>query len=647
MDRLVSDAEASNAQSTARRAEFLRLSADSRCTDSEREDALAASNQSRDAHRLAMSKAAAGIQLLHEGDERSNAIARIEVLDCFREVASAIHADPDESAAYEAYIDTAPLPEPSEWDDEPPEGPIDENPRKKSVATELVELAKCRYSLGMSDTGQPFAIDREGPNVALSLRGGSSSIGPKLSAAYYEKHGRATTSAARADCMAVLEGEAMNCAAIELPIRVGEADDGSHVLDLGGPDGRAVRYGPGSWEIIDRSPFTFARTGLTNELPAPVVGGNGKGLDLLRDALNVREDAWRLLVGWLVAALLRSIPHPVLALFGGQGTGKSSATKLIGLLVDPSGAPLRSAPRNEDAWATNASGSWVVPIDNLSSIQPWFSDALCRAVTGDGWVRRRLYTDGDPAVTKFQRCVIMTSIDAGALRGDLAERLLPVELERIDPSRRRTEAEITAAFRPNHGAILGALLDLVVKVLDELPRIELDELPRLADFARVLGALDRVNGWDSLDRFLGIGADLAEDVIEADPVAQAIVKLLDDRGEYHGTAQGLLKEITPEQLPKGWPTTAHHLSGAIKRAAPALRAVGIVVEQGEGRGRRSWSLSRVSGIANTASPASPASPEPLFAPIGDAGDAGDAESLTPDISSGGSAGGVRSLHPLV
>jgi hypothetical protein len=52
-----------------------------------------------------------------------------------------------------------------------------------------------------------------------------------------------------------------------------------------------------------------------------------------------------------------------------------------------------------------------VVLDNISGIPDWLSDALCRAVTGDGMVRRRLYENDDLTVLAFRRVVALTSID--------------------------------------------------------------------------------------------------------------------------------------------------------------------------------------------------------------------------------------------
>ena len=156
-------------------------------------------------------------------------------------------------------------------------------------------------------------------------------------------------------------------------------------------------------------------------------------------------------------------------------------------LIDPSPAPARENPRDAESWITQAQGSWLVGLDNLSTVPDWLSDAMCRAVTGDGDVRRRLYTDGELVVFSFRRVLAVTSIDLGALRGDLADRMLPVSLHTIDTKARKRESEGKADWQREHPRALGALLDLAADVFAALPSIKLAELPRMADFAEVLG----------------------------------------------------------------------------------------------------------------------------------------------------------------
>ena len=215
----------------------------------------------------------------------------------------------------------------------------------------------------------------------------------------------------------------------------------------------------------------------------------------------------------------------------------------------------------------------------MSSIQPWFSDTLCKAVTGDGIVERALFTDDDISVISFRRCIALTTIDAGRLAGDLAERLLAVELARIPTDRRRPDAEITTAYGAARRRILGALLDLTVEALAALPIVQLDELPRMADFARILAALDRARGWHTLDSYRTAAAEATQAVLESDPVAEAVIAFIGRGGGWQGTASELLDRITPERRPRGWPQTPRGLSGALARLAPALQAHGVIFER--------------------------------------------------------------------
>ena len=73
------------------------------------------------------------------------------------------------------------------------------------------------------------------------------------------------------------------------------------------------------------------------------------------------------MLAWLIAAIIDpDTPHPILSLFGEQGTGKSTASRRIVEVIDPSPVPLRKPPRDPERWVTAAQGSWVVGLDNLS-----------------------------------------------------------------------------------------------------------------------------------------------------------------------------------------------------------------------------------------------------------------------------------------
>lgn len=445
---------------------------------------------------------------------------------------------------------------------------------RKSAATVLVELAQARYSFGTSTDGEPFAVPLHGEPVARLLRGGKQGLRAELARRYFAEHRKAAPQQALADALLVLEGMAGDADPEVLAQRVAN-HGGARWLDLGDATGAAVRIDHAGWAVT-LPPVRFRRTVLTAALPQPAAGGD---LEELWALLNVSKVDRPLLLAWLVAALVPEIPHPVLALFGEQGTGKSTAAKVLTTLLDPSPVPLRKAPRDGDAWVTAAAGSWIVAVDNISTVPDWFSDTLCRAVTGDGDVRRQLYTDAGLALFAFRRAVILTGIDVGATRGDLADRLLVIDLDVIDERARLLDADLEHRWADAHPRILGALLDLAASVASALPYVRLERSPRMADFARILAAVDQVLGTDGFTRYADRSRNLATDSLSADPFVVEMRRQLDE--EFTGTSAALLDAIVLEDKrpPKGWPHNAREVTTLLKRQAPVMRRAGWTVRE--------------------------------------------------------------------
>ncbi|WP_206313587.1 ATP-binding protein [Streptomyces coryli] len=490
---------------------------------------------------------------------------------------------------------------------------VESDGKGPSQASQLVALARERFEVFMSEDGRPYAVTKGGPNIALPLRG-KAGLRSQLARIYTETSGgNVPSQAALADAMTVLEGIASIAEPRTPQLRA--ARHGERIIvDLATTDGRCVQIGPDGWTRSPRSPVLFRRSGAMKALPEPI--RDGDGLAVLRSLMNTSDAGFRLLTAWLVAAFIPDLPHPILTFRGEQGTGKSKGASMVIGIVDPSGAPKRTAPRDVKSWATQAFNSWALCLDNVSYIPDWLSDALCRAVTGDGIVDRALYTDDDVVVLEFRRVLSMTTIDAGALAGDLAERLLTIELHTIPDRQRREEAELDRTFRDAHPAILASLFDLLSEVLRVLPNVTLTAHPRMADFARVLAAVDDVTGWDTQGSYQATAADAVADVLEGEPFARAVVDLVRAAGPAGVcmTAADILGKVaTPEKLPRRWPKDATRAGGHLKRLAPALRAIGIDVEdtQREPDGNRSR-LYRLTGVEGSCIPApgAPGAPEP-------------------------------------
>lgn len=467
---------------------------------------------------------------------------------------------------------------------------------KKSAATRLTGLARDRYTFAHTPAGEPFAVPISGAKVVRLLRGSSASLRAELAATYLDIFGSPPTSQALADAILALEGIALQGESVDLALRVGMCD-GALWIDLGDETGEVIRVDPSGWSVVAGSPVLHRRTALTAPMVRPSASPN---LAALWTLLNVVEADRAVLLAVLVASLMPDMPHPILSLSGEQGTGKSTAARILVSIVDPSTVPLRKPPRDLESWTTAAMGSHVVAVDNISTITDWFSDALCRAATGDGDVRRKLYADADLHVFSFRRVVILNGIDLGTVRDDLTDRLVTVELQRIPDSARLAEGDLDEAWREALPAIVAGLLDLASRVLAVLPETRLDRQPRMADFARVLAAVDRVIGTDGLDRYGRQAVNLAADAVRGDPVLAVVTEAI--TAPWEGPLGDLLDLLNArrdpfERRPQEWPSSARELTTLLRRRAPSLRRIGWSVEKAARRSKRGevWLISPPKG----------------------------------------------------
>jgi hypothetical protein len=457
----------------------------------------------------------------------------------------------------------------------------EDHKQSKSVATKLIDLAQSEYSIRLASDGTVFAVPLTGPRIVYPLRGGRTSLRAALARRYFQRYGKAANQQALADALLTLEGFGQQDEnAEQLHLRVA-ATGGVLWLDLGDQTGRAVRIDAHGWRVTDDVPVLFRRTSLTAPLPEPARGGN---LDLLWTRFNAVEEDRPLVVAALVAALMPDVPHVILGLFGEHGSAKTTAAKQLVRLIDPSPAEVRKAPRDQEQWVTAASGSWVVALDNLSNLPDWLSDALCRASTGEGDVRRRLYTDSDLAVFAFLRWVIITGIDLGAVRGDFADRQLAVDMHNIPEDGRAEESDLWRDWNAQHPQLLGALLDVASRVIAVMPTITLDRKPRMADFYRVLCAVDAVLGTSGARRYLRKAKTIATDSLTDDEFITAIdTSTAMELKMFTGTSAELLAAVKPTdpawRPPKGWPASARAVTAQLRRQAPVMRKAGWIAEE--------------------------------------------------------------------
>jgi putative DNA primase/helicase len=387
--------------------------------------------------------------------------------------------------------------------------------------------------------------------------------------------------------------------------------EGSIYLDLADAAWTIIEIDARGWRLCNHPPVRFIRRNGLLPLPMPVRGGN---IDDLRPLLNVDDDQWILCKAWLLSAFNGEMSLPILAVNGEQGSAKSTLCRILRQLIDPNKALLRSFPRDERDLIISANNGLVMAFDNLSGLSPTMADALCRLSTGAGFSTRALYSDDEEAIFSGRRSIIINGIEDLAGRADLLDRSITLTLRPLSDNNRREEKDIQSKFDHLHPGLLGALLDAVSAALRNGPNVKVENMPRMADFARWTVAGEVVLKIPE-GRFLTAYRDNIggsnELALESSPIYEPIKKLLELKPEHRweGTATELLEELngvagftgTGETKPsKDWPSSPRALRSKINRVAPNFRRAGIDIETGRTKQSRRITLSLKRPKENTA-----------------------------------------------
>ena len=494
-------------------------------------------------------------------------------------------------------VDFASTEDRGELNDDSPNVPNAEVETKKTAAQRLIEIGN-KVVLFRSQRDEAFAcFPTNGHSETWPLR--SKSFRKWLSFQFYTEFDKPPNTQAMEEAIQVLEAKCgFHGEEHLLSLRMAQSE-GALWLDLADDQWQAVRITAEGWAVVQQPPLLFRRYAPASAQIVPKANGSMMGL---RQFVNVKDESlYCQLVVWLVSTFFPEIAHPVLVVYGEQGSAKSTLMRLLALLVDPSKVPLRAEPRDIGEWLQAADHSYMVTLDNVSNLRAWLSDALCRAVTGEGFTKRQLYSDADDVIISFRRVVAITGIEVVPERADLFDRALLMELDPIKPEQRRLESEVLADFDRLRPELLGGLLDLVAGVLRELPSVRLDCLPRMADFARIGVAVERVLQWPEgtfIDAYSGNIAGQHEEALAISAIGEPLQLFMKKHAEWSGTAKELLDTLgtfagETSQKAREWPKSARAIGGLLRRAAPNLRAVGINVNFLTPHGKRLIHLTRI------------------------------------------------------
>ena len=422
----------------------------------------------------------------------------------------------------------------------------------------------------------------------------SSEIGEWLSAAYYIKT-RCMPSEELCERIPKLVKNVASLGAIPSETVYNRAAlvDGVLYYDLCNDAWEVVRVTEDSVDVVKHGRGTplFQRYPNQAAQKPPVLGS---GLDCIDEMCRILRMDTLLFKVHLISLFIESIPIPIMALRGMQGSSKSTQNGQIMTIVDPSGLDVRdnlsSLPKKlEDVYLRFAK-HYATAYDNVRLISKDLSDTFCKGVTGGTITARKLYTDSDEAVLRFRQKIIINGIQFNIEQGDLMERTIIYQTADIPAVERKTEKVVEEEFRDALPGFLGAVFGVLQEAIGLKDSVEesLPDRSRMADFEVWGESISRAMGHPPMEfirEYRQSMQDSNYQLMEGNLLISFLEKVLDDKDEFVDTISTFFKIIRAhaenegcDDKSSGLPKAANRIRGYIEERRPLLASAGIDVE---------------------------------------------------------------------
>lgn len=385
----------------------------------------------------------------------------------------------------------------------------------------------------------------------------------------------------------------------------------THFIDMCNNNNEAVEITSSGWNVTNNLPVYFRNVRNQRELATPVRNGNYRDI---RHSMNIdNEEDEILLLPTICTLPMADIIRPIIGFVGHQGSAKTTASRVIRLLLDPTYPIENDFKRAQHDLALVFTYNALPVFDNLTTISDTVSDMFCRAHSGTGFDIRAYYDDSTVKSFGYRRGMLFTAINPPTLAKDFNERTVQLELSRISDTERTGEKELLARFMARRPSILGGMLDVIVQAKRLLPKMTFDWRPRWADAFELASAAAEVMGYgatryrDAVRDNLAARATRQNSSHWQEPALEAILSLMSAQGNFVGTPTDLLTAIAPYRprnlgpaAEKKWPDSVVKLGLALNHIKADLEEAGVALSRKTPKGKTKITLDWLTTAAPTA-----------------------------------------------
>lgn len=386
-------------------------------------------------------------------------------------------------------------------------------------------------------------------------------------------------------------------------IRLANCED-TIIFDLCDEEDRFLFVGKDGFSIKQYSPVPFIRPTKLEKMPQPKLIERDKFLSMFKKWFGIEsKNHWLLILAFIFKCWHRDNgAYPILIIEGPHGSGKTTLSKRLKKIIDPTNPPFLSPPKTPEDIVIASVHSFLLVFDNITTLTHEISDYFCRLSTGGGYTKRQLYSDDNEVVHILFRPSIINGISEPSHQPDLLDRVLLIELDPLPNENRLSEMELETQFYNDLPYLFYGCIDLFSECLVELPSVRTTNLPRLTEYSRMGISLEKVlnlPAGEFLKTFFDNDKEKVERMLLEDELGGAIYKRflrlvrLKDIGPQRyetdnlflqGTATELIEKIFSEgrgksNIGKYGPSGPRAFSIQLRKIEPALKAIGINVNR--------------------------------------------------------------------
>ena len=297
----------------------------------------------------------------------------------------------------------------------------------------------------------------------------------------------------------------------------------------------------------------------------------------------------------LLTRFISDIPAPMLYYKGDRGSAKTTSIRLDKMLVDPSYTDIKALPTSVNDVISALSGQYMICFDNVEGgITKDVANILCISCSSGFFSKRKLFTDNESAHIKLSTRLSFSGITTISGRADFLDRCICLSTKRIPASQRQPVNDILEEFQKDLPYLLYKSMKILSKALVIYEKLELSELPRMADFAKFGFAIAEAfnyGGYKFLEIYRKNQDELLEMMVEEDTILSVLIDFIGKRNYFCGKMMELRVQLIEQAEDMGIDVRCllkaeNSLSRKLNQSQSVLAMFNIFLERGKSNGSR-------------------------------------------------------------